>query len=454
MTVATYNRGIRLGATDTMPSVQACAQTSMLDSLQLVPNPRQYPSTIADRIALRLVHTIEKDPTGEILFNASYLTLLPARLKESPALRDCVAFFCHTWTNLQRFQLVEQSPAFISTYGKALRSLTRAMQEPNTRLSAESCAAVTLMLRCNVLFDGGKMAIHSEGIAQIMRRMGPHSNGDQLHKQLAICNNGIVLRHWAAHGGESFYMLDPWKEALGWESPHEHTTASEKDAEGGLARLNYLSGQWPALIMRLKTIRNPHTVDNERLELANRTHHLAAELVSQCDRNYQVCVQNYESGIPMQQALGEDYPAQPALQELPSNHLELLRPLVAYMVLQIVYSRIAFDLSCILGEPNGGMYKIYHQVCRQAWGLLAHLGKIDHPTAVFNYGTPVYLCFEIVEEQADKDYFINTLKATIIRRLLPEDQRSAEKWLMNLCRLMTGRDPIERDIGDRGDLFF
>lgn len=406
---------------------------------------------MADRIALRLINTIERDPIGEILFNASYLKLLPERLKESPALRDCVALFCHAWTNFHRVELMEQSSVFIESYGKALRSLMRAMQNPDTQLSAETCAAVTLMGRCNLLFDCGKMAIHSDGVAKMMRRKGPPKEGDELHKKLAICNNGIVLRYWAAYGGELFDWVDPWKDALGWECPPDHMTVSEVDTKGGQARLNYLSNQWPTVLTRMKKIRNPRTTDDERNELARCTYHMAAELVSQCDSIYQLCVQNYQSGMSMQSRLGEHYPSQITLNELPCNHNELLRPLVGYMVVQIVFTHIAFDLSCVLEEPDGAMYEKYHQACRQAWGLLPHLRKIDHPMAVLNYATPVYLCFEILEEQANKDYLLDTLKTTNVKRLLPDGRRDTEKWLMNLCLLTTGRDLVEKDSSTNGD---
>jgi hypothetical protein len=143
----------------------------------LLPRPRNYPTTVSDRVTIRLISTIERDPIGDILHNAGFLKILPQRLETSSALRECVALFCHCWTNYRCPETMEKGPIFHDLHGKALRSLMRALRDPTTQLSTETCAAVTLMGRCNLLFDGGDPTLHQKGIAKMMRSKGPPLNG-------------------------------------------------------------------------------------------------------------------------------------------------------------------------------------------------------------------------------------------------------------------------------------
>ena len=411
----------------------------------LLPRPRKYPTTVADRVTIRLISTIERDPIGDILHNANYLKTLPQRLGVSPALRDCVALFCHCWTNYRCPEAMEKSPVFHDLHGKALRSLMRALQNPDTQLSIETCSAVTVMARCNLLFDGGDPTLHQKGIAKMMRSKGPPpQNGDDLHVQLSIANGGHIVRHWAAaHCTEDPQWISSWQDVLGWKASTEVPEHVNKHWQD---QLNTITTQWAMMVKCIKEINNPYTPADRRQHLAEQTHALALRSLAETETGYRLCVSTYEIGMEMESSLGENYPWHRKLASPPPSHEALLKPLAAYVPMRIIFSRIAYDLSCTLGATDAEMYGKYHWMCQQGWDLLPHIMKIDHPIATLNYVVGVVLCFEILESQERKDYLVDALKSTNFRRVLPSSREDTERFLMNICCLSTGRDTDGYDV--------
>ncbi|KAH7173917.1 uncharacterized protein B0J16DRAFT_325397 [Fusarium flagelliforme] len=289
---------------------------------------------------------------------------------------------------------MEKSPIFHDLHGKALRSLIRILQNPTTQLSTETCAAVTLMGRCNLLFDGGDPTLHQKGIAKMMRSKGPPQNGDDLHVQLSVANGGHIFRHWAAaHCTEDLQWINSWQDVLGWKTSYKDSKVPEHVHKHWQDQLNSITAQWPGMVKCIKAINNPYTAADQRQNLAEQTHELALRFLSETETSYRLCVSTYETGMNMESSLGENYPWHPKLDSPPPSHEALLKPLAAWMSLRIIFSRMAYDLSCTLGAADLEMYDKYHRTCQQAWDLLPHLMKIDHPIATLNYVSGIFLCF-------------------------------------------------------------
>lgn len=156
--------------------------------------PRRLPTTVADRVAARLVHLADKDFERDILTSVGYLKHLPARLSENGALRDCVALLCSAWCNLRR-GLSSKQVVDLKLYGKALRSLHNVL-DSSERLTCETLAAVTVIERFEVIFDSGRpfhRARHSHGLQSMMRSKGPPKLNDELHIQLAFENHASLV---------------------------------------------------------------------------------------------------------------------------------------------------------------------------------------------------------------------------------------------------------------------
>jgi hypothetical protein len=194
------------------------------------------------------------------------------------------------------------------------------------------------------------------------------------------------------------------------------------------------------MVKCIKEVNSPYTDADRRQDLAGLTHKLALRFLSETETSYCLCVLTYEAGMKLETSLGENYPVHPKSDKPSPSHEALPKPLAAYVPLHIIFSRIAYDLSCTLGVSEADMYDKYHRTCQQAWDLLPHLMRIDHPIAILNYVPGISLCFEIIEGQAGKDYFIDALKSTNVRRVLPSGREDTERFLTNICCLSTGRD--------------
>lgn len=157
--------------------------------------PRSNPTTLADRTAARLVGQITLDNADrDMLSFVGYMPYLPARLGNNAALRDCVALQCSAWTKFKRGASCKDviDPG---VYGKALRSLQRAIEGPE-KLECETLAAATIIDRIEVLFDSGRpyhRSRHAAGMQTIMKARGPPKLDDDLDVQLALENHAVLV---------------------------------------------------------------------------------------------------------------------------------------------------------------------------------------------------------------------------------------------------------------------
>lgn len=158
--------------------------------------PRRNLTSVADRVAARLVGYLgNEDAAWDMLVSTGYTKHLPVRLGESAALRDCVALMCSAWANYRRNMPVTDvvDPTL---YGKALRSLQRAIDDPRQQLSCETLAAATILERLEVLFDTGRpyyWTRHTYGIENLMIKRGPPKPEDHLDVQLALENHAALV---------------------------------------------------------------------------------------------------------------------------------------------------------------------------------------------------------------------------------------------------------------------
>lgn len=162
---------------------------------RLSPGPRSVPTTVADRVAVRLGALLDRGTYDNGVFNMRYMKLIPQRLSQSAALRDCVALLCSAWANSRRKLPVDELVA-LGIYGKALRSLQRALSGPQA-LACETLAAVTIMERFIVIFNRGNRAnriLHIQGIRTLMQQRGPPVLDNELDVFLTLENQGSMVR--------------------------------------------------------------------------------------------------------------------------------------------------------------------------------------------------------------------------------------------------------------------
>lgn len=157
-------------------------------------NPYGNPTTLADRSAARLVNSMERDDQGITRVYLAYLPLLPNRLADSPCLRDVVELFCSAWTDFRRRQ-PQGDLMGMPQYGKALRSLSRALSGSQAR-NTETLAAMMLLDRTSTLFDRNQRShIHVRGIRQAFINKGPPNMEDELDVDVTNEVNGLMVSH-------------------------------------------------------------------------------------------------------------------------------------------------------------------------------------------------------------------------------------------------------------------
>lgn len=157
--------------------------------------PRTKPTTVADRVASRLVAQLESCPELIKVFQMGYLKYLPPLLSRSPSLRDTVSLFCTAWAGYRRRQPVGDFMS-MEAYGKALRSLRRCLDGDKT-CSMETLAAITLLERSEALFDRERKPFqisHIEGILGLIQRQGPPNREDKLYSGLIFDNMAGLVR--------------------------------------------------------------------------------------------------------------------------------------------------------------------------------------------------------------------------------------------------------------------
>ena len=125
---------------------------------------------------------------------AGYLKLLPARLGDSTALRDCTALFASAWANFRRGLSVDQvtDPKL---YSKALRSLRGALTNSHG-CTCETLAAISVMERFEIMFDTSRplyASSHRSGMIALMTVRGPSKSGDEMDVVLALENYLILV---------------------------------------------------------------------------------------------------------------------------------------------------------------------------------------------------------------------------------------------------------------------
>ena len=169
---------------------------SSITSFRFCGRPQAYPTTVADRVAGRVVSHLDKSPelTRQFLTLSGFLQLLPARLGENAALRDCVALFTAAWANFQRGLPVSEltDP---KQYGRTVRSLQRALDN-RQNFTCETLAAVTVMERFERMFDPARplqWSSHRSGIITLMTARGPPKFDDEMEVVLALDNYMILV---------------------------------------------------------------------------------------------------------------------------------------------------------------------------------------------------------------------------------------------------------------------
>ncbi|KAI1380226.1 hypothetical protein F4677DRAFT_254126 [Hypoxylon crocopeplum] len=400
--------------------------------------PRKNLTTVADRVASRLVGYLgHEDAPWDMLATIGYTKHLPIRLAESPALRDGVALMCSAWANYRR-NLPAAEVIDSNLYGKALRSLQRALNDAQQQLSCETLAAATILGRLEILFDTRRpfnRTHHAEGIKTIMLKRGPPKIDDDLDLHLALENHAAMISLWIVEEGENFYLTSPWKEVmLQSGAVLEKTLPSERL---DCYKIGYYFGFWPGLAHKFRRVSNDPDIDSQReqaLALRDEVANLdaAAQIVSE-----PIFRRARREGRILE-LLDSDTPV---AEKFHFGSLDTMSFVVSYLMIRMVFNRILYHTMVLLGQPDMLLEVEHRDLCRQTWMCMPFIKNLGLMASV-SASTPVFLSYEGAGE-AEREYVMDIIiEVASYKGRYPKERHMVELLVLNTVRAMTGRGPF------------
>ncbi|KAI1381941.1 hypothetical protein F4677DRAFT_10265 [Hypoxylon crocopeplum] len=146
----------------------------------------------------------------------STLGFVPSMLDHNEALFDATNLLLSTW--LKFCQGTDPEDMFdLRSYGRALRSLQKVLNDPKEQKSSSTLAAAIYLQTTEYLFDctrGINQVSHSNGIYTIMMNRGPPKPGDNFGCQLIFDSFVFMFRLLLAGNIDNFFIRPEWQGAL------------------------------------------------------------------------------------------------------------------------------------------------------------------------------------------------------------------------------------------------
>ncbi|KAI2606707.1 hypothetical protein GGR54DRAFT_413034 [Hypoxylon sp. NC1633] len=181
------------------------------------PAPAKLPGSPTDLLAGKIV-TYLKSSEGTGYSLGMFICTLgyTPSLLENEALFDATSLLMSTWLKLCQGRNPEEM-FDLRAYGRALRSLQKAITNSRERTSSATLAAAIYLQTTEFLFDGknGRNQIsHSNGIYTLMMERGPPKPGDNFGCQLIFDSFVFIFRLLLAGQIENFFVRPEWQHAL------------------------------------------------------------------------------------------------------------------------------------------------------------------------------------------------------------------------------------------------
>ncbi|KAI2781826.1 hypothetical protein F4815DRAFT_465878 [Daldinia loculata] len=180
--------------------------------------PNKLSGTQADLLAGNLInHLNSSEGTGySLTVFLSTLRYVPPLLESSEALYDATNLLVSTWLQLCRGANSHDVLSLVS-YNRALRSLQKALNDPQKQTSSATLAATIYLQIVEHLFDYSKgidQISHCNGIYAIMMKRGAPKPGDDLGCQLILDSFGFIFKLLIRGDIDNFFMQPDWENAL------------------------------------------------------------------------------------------------------------------------------------------------------------------------------------------------------------------------------------------------
>ncbi|KAI0176055.1 hypothetical protein GGR52DRAFT_342772 [Hypoxylon sp. FL1284] len=184
---------------------------------QRSPVPLKVPGSPADLLAGNIVAYLESsEGTGYSL--ATFICTLgcaPPLLQSKEALFDSASLLLSTCQKLR--QGTPPADLFdLGSYSRALRSLQRALDDPQEQKSSSTLAAAIYLQMSEYLFDGEKInqISHYNGIYLLIMARGPPKPGDNLGCRLIVDSFGFLFGPILMGVIDNFLIRPEWQTSI------------------------------------------------------------------------------------------------------------------------------------------------------------------------------------------------------------------------------------------------
>jgi len=398
-------------------------------------SPKRSPTTTADRLAAQLVRHLQ-GPQRQVLLGIAYFEFLPNRLGRSAALRDCVGLFCSAMSHCQRgTSAVGLVHLVAEPYGKAIRSVQRAINDPHEQLRPETVAAICVLERFDVLFNVYRKphrSLHGQGICHLMYKKGPPNLNDDLDTRLALESQTTLLPYWISDGGHNFFLDENWSDAM----DASRQKLVEADKAGFLDRsfgMDRISNYWPAFMDESRNI-HANRLDPDigtrvdallkRLEgLRTEIEDLGGDVV---DKASQLGLMAIVEAPKCPGGYAYDF-FEPYLFDL----------VAGYYLLKILFIKMTIDMSAIKGPPADWLQVELERLCRGVCMLAPYILQLG-PIASKLTATAFYLCYPLAPAAESEFCLQFIVDSDRYMNRLPKDPEALKEHMLLVFRGIVG----------------
>ncbi|CAG9978185.1 unnamed protein product [Clonostachys byssicola] len=391
------------------------------------------PSTSAERLAIKLNMLLRDGLDNGVCRLMSYLPHVRQRLGHSTCLRDCTAVFCSAWADYRR-RAPAESLISLKLFGKALRSLGKAVQDNKMAFTAETLGAMALLERTESLFGVGPvkhLVKHLNGIKYVLQHKGPPNLDDGLDVLLTFENQGALFA-LSLTGDENYMLKENWEKIAEKAAREKEIARGQECFPADFDMGQGVVAKWPDWVQITKSLRtNPGKMESKKLELLNKLHSLDGEMdVLMAGVTEKATSLGFLREIPDAELF--------ALSKYEFGSLFFAQAFAGTLLLQMVIRRFIYDIGVIYDSPEAFAFSRYRDICVQLWMILPYMTTQD-PLSAMDLLNRVYLSIEAADEYEKNCFLEAFLALDEYQKRLPADKTQLDKSLRSMAAGRFGR---------------
>ncbi|VUC35443.1 unnamed protein product [Clonostachys rosea] len=395
---------------------------------------RSPPSTSADRLAIKLNILLRDGLDNGVCRHMSYLPHVRQRLGSSTCLRDCAAVFCSAWADYRR-RAPPENLISLKLFGKALRSLGKAVQDNKMAFSVETLGAMTLLERTETLFSVGRvkhLVKHLNGIKYVLLHKGLPNLDDGLDVSLTFENQGALFA-LSLTGNENYMLKEKWPKIAEKAARQKEVAHGQECFSDEFDVVEGIIAKWPDWVQITKSIRNnPCKMEDKKVELLDTLMTLDGDMETLITEVTKKATSlGFLSEVPEAGHFTQN--------KYDFGSLFFAQAFAGTLLIQMVIRRFIFDIGVIYETPDAIEFSRYRDICVQMWMIFPYMATQD-PLSAMDLLNRVYLSIEAADEYEMHSFLEAMLALDTYQKRLPADKKQLEESLRRMAGSRFGRD--------------